>query len=185
MRIQLWNFLYYVKYNLIFAGMYRRKMNTWHAWVRGVPIVLTFICITGWGLVPGVPWLWGILIAMAQLVTLVAEQIPVFLHPPALSYFISEVSSFMVDAENQWDCYSDDDDEKIKNVLHDLRLRFHHIDGLYMEKLDIPDFMELKNAAWDETVSYFDTKYEKSEDHHHDQSQEETSDTSETSETTT
>ena len=117
MRIQLWNFLYYVKYNLIFAGMYRRKINTWHAWVRGVPIVLTFICITGWGLVPGVPWLWGILIAMAQLVTLVAEQIPVFLHPPALSYFISEVSSFMVDAENQWDCYSDDDDEKIKNVL--------------------------------------------------------------------
>ena len=91
----------------------------------------------------------------------------------------------MVDAENQWDCYSDDDDEKIKNVLHDLRLRFPHIDGLYMEKLDIPDFMELKNAAWDETVSYFDTKYEKSEDHHHDQSQEETSDTSETSETTT
>ena len=158
-RDRFWCLLEQIRYDEDYYQHYRRHAQIIDNCFSGVSLFATGGGIAAWSLWSCVPWLWGIIIGIAQVAQIVRPMLPYSKRLAALKYLIPDIRKLFASIDQEWSRLQMSDDLEYKAAHDDFAARFIDLKSKYLGDDSIPIIKKIETRAWAECKHYLEINF--------------------------
>lgn len=152
-----WKYMVQIKAWQYYLENYTERSYSWDKGINVFTAVVSSTSIAGWAIWNQISYVWGILIAVMQVVTAIKSYLPFGQRLQVLPGLQSDLTSLYNDIEYKWYQVSAGiaTDEDINQMLYEFRNRLAGIENTHLKDMVLPERSDIKKQADERAEAYF------------------------------
>lgn len=158
MREKYWAFYTRTRFELFYFYEYLNDSYRWLSLLESFLAVASCGSIAAWAVWNKVPLLWGIIIAVSQVITAIKQYFPYGKRIQALNNLIPRLDMLLSQIDHEWFKVDNGElsDDKINDVIFGFKRECADMSNKYLNGIYFPEREDLKKSAQVRTESFFD-----------------------------
>jgi hypothetical protein len=158
LREKYWAFYTRTKFELFYFNEY---LNNSYQWLRSLEAFLAAAScgsIAAWAVWDEIPYVWGVIIAVSQVVTAVKQYLPYGKRIQALNNLLPRLDMLVNRIDHEWLHVDKGEftDDKINDIIFTFRRECADLSNEYLNGVYFPERENLRKAAQVKAESFFD-----------------------------
>lgn len=152
---QFHDFLYRLNYIRRYCAFCKR-VDTYCSIITAF---VSSIAIAGWNIWTCVPWLWSVLIVLAQIIHFIKPYLPYEKHLYSLKYFEMDLSPLVNELENTWRKTRYESSDALSDLFRQYKDKYDCLNTKYLGLDGLPEIKSVRALAIKDAHDYFRTYY--------------------------
>ncbi|OAA91277.1 hypothetical protein [Clostridium ljungdahlii] len=161
MQNRFWNRMVQIKFEILYFNEYIEQSGKFDICVNTFTAITSSGSIAGWAIWNNLKFIWAILIAMTQVITVIKSYLPYHKRVEFLSKLCFELSGLFINCEHLWYDVSNGSltNNEINDKLRDIQIKEDKIKNKYLGSNILPLKNKLETKANIKLKEYFNKYY--------------------------
>lgn len=160
MSNKFWSMLVDFKVAERYYWYYTNDSRKWDDLISGICLLTSATSISTWYIWNKFPVLWAILIALAQIVSVLKPLFPFYSRRIAARYIYQDISALCIEAEYIWGTVDSNANETLERHLLEFTKRYADIENRFSTPDLFPAKPKLHAKAQKDATTYFTVRYQ-------------------------
>ena len=159
MQKKYWSYLVQIKAWIYYLDIYVEKSFQWDRRIK--VFVASSSSIAAWTIWKEWSYIWGVIIAVSQVLTAIKDYFPFGRRLKILKPFIDELKILYIKIEYDWFKVAEGEvtEKEINQLLFDYKKQFSEIESKYLNEEILIENLEYRNLADQKVTKYFENNF--------------------------